>query len=176
VNTTVNAATNTAAQILTAADTHFNTNANWNSLNALATTLENTVHADVGLDISYGEMAHQEAFADVFEILNIFANVTINPGDEAEYRTLVDSSRTTIEGAFDTINQMIADLGVDQSRLNSIEQSHKGDIVLLGGELGSVEDVDSFEAVNLFQNLRSQIETSFQVTAATRNLSLSNFI
>jgi flagellar hook-associated protein 3 FlgL len=176
VNTTVNAGTNTAAQILTAADTHFNTNANWNNLNAQATTLENTVHADVGLDISYGEMAHQEAFADMFEILNVFANVSINPGDETEYRTLVDSSRATIEGAFDSINQMIADLGVDQARLDSIEQSHKDDIVVLGDQLGSVEDVDSFQAINLFQNLRGQIETSFQVTAATRNLTLANFI
>jgi flagellar hook-associated protein 3 FlgL len=176
VNTTVNAGTNTAAQILTAADTHFNTNANWNNLNAQATTAENTVHADVGLNISYGEMAHQEAFADLFEVLNIFANVSINPGDEAEYRTLVDSARGTVESAFDSINQMIADLGVDQARLDSIEQTHKDDIVVLGDQLGNVEDVDSFEAVNLFQNLRSQIETSFQVTAATRNLSLANFI
>lgn len=176
VNTTLNAATNTAAQILTAADAHFNTNANWNNLNAQATTAENAVRADVGLNISYGEMAHQEAFADVFEILNIFANVSINAGDEAEYRTLVDSARTSIESAFDSINQMIADLGVDQARLDSIEQTHKDDIVVLGDQLGNVEDVDSFEAVNLFQNLRSQIETSFQVTAATRNLTLANFI
>lgn len=176
VNTTVNAATNTAAQILTNADTHFNTNANWNNLDAIATTTETTVHADVGLNISYGEMAHQEAFADVFEILNIFANVTINPGDQAEYRTLVDTARTRIESAFDTISQMIADLGVDQQRLDSIAQTHRSDLVVLGDQLGNVEDVDSFEAINLFQNLRSQIETSFQVTAATRNLSLANFI
>jgi flagellar hook-associated protein 3 FlgL len=176
VNTTVNAATNTAAQILTNADTHFNNNANWNNLDAIATTTETTVHADVGLNISYGEMAHQEAFADVFEILNIFANVTINPGDQVEYRTLVDTARTRIESAFDTISQMIADLGVDQQRLDSIAQTHRSDLVVLGDQLGNVEDVDSFEAINLFQNLRSQIETSFQVTAATRNLSLANFI
>ena len=176
VNTVVNAGSNTAAQIIANANTHFNTNTNWNNLNAVATNQESSVHADVGLDISYGEMAHQEAFADVFEIMNIFANVSINPGDEAEYRTLVDSARTTIEGAFNSINQMIADLGVSQARLNSIEQTHKDDLVMLGDQLGNVEDVDSFEAVNLFQNLRNQIEMSYQVTAATRNLSLVNFI
>ncbi|MDA9975341.1 flagellin [Alphaproteobacteria bacterium] len=176
VNTVVNAGSNTAAQIITNANTHFNTNTNWNNLNAVATNQESSVHADVGLDISYGEMAHQEAFADVFEIMNIFANVSINPGDEAEYRTLVDSARTTIEGAFNSINQMIADLGVSQARLNSIEQTHKDDLVMLGDQLGNVEDVDSFGAVNLFQNLRNQIEMSYQVTAATRNLSLVNFI
>ncbi|MDE0809884.1 MAG: flagellin [Alphaproteobacteria bacterium] len=176
VNTVVNAGSNTAAQIIANANTHFNTNTNWNNLNAVATNQESSVHADVGLDISYGEMAHQEAFADVFEIMNIFANVSINTGDEAEYRTLVDSARTTIEGAFNSINQMIADLGVSQARLNAIEQTHKDDLVMLGGQLGNVEDVDSFEAVNLFQNLRNQIEMSYQVTAATRNLSLVNFI
>jgi flagellar hook-associated protein 3 FlgL len=176
VNTVVNADSNPATQIIANANTHFNTNTNWNNLNAVATNQESSVHADVGLDISYGEMAHQEAFADVFEIMNIFANVSINPGDEAEYRTLVDSARTTIEGAFNSINQMIADLGVSQARLNSIEQTHKDDLVMLGDQLGNVEDVDSFEAVNLFQNLRNQIEMSYQVTAATRNLSLVNFI
>ena len=176
VNTVVNAGGNTAAQIIANANTHFNTNTNWNNLNAVATDQESIVHADVGLNVSYGEMAHQEAFADVFEIMNIFANVSINTGDEAEYRTLVDSARTTIEGAFNSINQMIADLGVSQARLNAIEQTHKDDLVMLGDQLGNVEDVDSFEAVNLFQNLRNQIEMSYQVTAATRNLSLVNFI
>ena len=176
INTAVNGATNTAATILGNVNTFFNTNANWNNLNAIATTQETTVHVDKGLNVSYGEMAHQEAFADLFEILNIFANVTVDPGQNAEYRNLFDSARTTIETAFDTINQMVADLGIDQARFDAVEEAHREDIVVIGEQIGNVEDVDALEAANLFQTLRGQIETSFQVTALTRDLTLARFL
>ena len=148
----------------------------WNKLGTLASTSENTVHAAVGLNISYGEMANQEAFANLFEVLNIFANVSIDAGQEAEYRTLVDNSRVAVEAAFDSINQMIADLGGDQARLTTIEKNHENDISLLTKQLGNVEDIDSFEAINKFQALRTQLESSYQITSASRGFSLINFL
>ena len=148
----------------------------WNKLGTLASTSENTVHAAVGLNISYGEMANQETFANLFEVLNIFANVSIDAGQEAEYRTLVDNSRTVVETAFDSINQMIADLGGDQARLTTIEKNHENDISLLTKQLGNVEDIDSFEAINKFQALRTQLESSYQITSASRGFSLINFL
>ena len=148
----------------------------WNKLGTLASTSENTVHAAVGLNISYGEMANQETFANLFEVLNIFANVSIDAGQETEYRTLVDNSRLAVEAAFDSINQMIADLGGDQARLTTIEKNHENDISLLTKQLGNVEDIDSFEAINKFQALRTQLESSYQITSASRGFSLINFL
>ena len=148
----------------------------WNKLGTLASTSENTVHAAVGLNISYGEMANQETFANLFEVLNIFANVSIDAGQETEYRTLVDNSRLAVEAAFDSINQMIADLGGDQARLATIEKNHENDISLLTKQLGNVEDIDSFEAINKFQALRTQLESSYQITSASRGFSLINFL
>jgi len=148
----------------------------WNKLGTLASTSENTVHAAVGLNISYGEMANQETFANLFEVLNIFANVSIDAGQEGEYRTLVDNSRLAVEAAFDSINQMIADLGGDQARLTNIEKNHGNDISLLTKQLGNVEDIDSFEAINKFQALRTQLESSYQITSASRGFSLINFL
>ncbi|MBH68617.1 MAG: hypothetical protein CMM58_09720 [Rhodospirillaceae bacterium] len=183
VNTAVNAASNSAATIQNNSNTWFNTMGNWNALGTLSSASENTVHAAVGLNVSYGEMANQEAFSDLFEILNIFANVTVAGGtaaqqqaNQSEYRTLVDNSRGTVEQAFDDINQMVADLGGDLARLNSIQEKHKNDIELVTSQLDNVENVDSFEAINRFQSLRSQIESSYQITAASRGFSLLNFL
>ncbi len=148
----------------------------WNRLGTLASTSENTVHVAVGLNISYGEMANQETFANLFEVLNIFANVSIDAGQESEYRALVDNSRLAVEAAFDSINQMIADLGGDQARLTTIEKNHGNDISLLTKQLGNVEDIDSFEAINKFQALRTQLESSYQITSASRGFSLINFL
>jgi flagellin-like hook-associated protein FlgL len=147
----------------------------WNKLGTLATTSENTIRTAVGLDISYGESANQETFANLFEVLNIFANVTIGAAQKTEYRTLVDNSRVVVEAAFDSINQMIADLGGDQARLASIEKNHETDIGLLTKQLGNIEDVDSFEAISRFQAIRSQLEASYQITSASRGFSLINF-
>jgi flagellin-like hook-associated protein FlgL len=148
----------------------------WNKLGTLATTAENTVRAAVGLDVSYGENANQETFADLFEVLNVFANVSIGAGQKAEYRTLVDNSRVIVEAAFNSINQMIAELGGDQARLESIENNHTEDISLLTTQLGNIEDIDSFEAINRFQSIRAQLESSYQITSASRGFSLVNFL
>ena len=174
---TVIADTNATATNATGGGASVNHSANsWNKLGTLASTSENTVHAAVGLNISYGEMANQETFANLFEVLNIFANVSIDAGQEAEYRTLVDNSRVAVEAAFDSINQMIADLGGDQARLTTIEKNHENDISLLTKQLGNVEDIDSFEAINKFQALRTQLESSYQITSASRGFSLINFL
>ena len=160
-------------------------NANsFNSLGGLATTTEVTVNAATGLNISYGELANQESFANLFETLNIFANVQVGAGaneaqkqaNEAEYRTLVDNARTVVEQAFDDINRMVADLGGDLSRLEAAKETHKNEIELITKQLNDVENIDSFEAINRFQALRSQIEASYQITAASRGFSLLNFL
>ena len=160
-------------------------NANsFNSLGGLATTTEVTVNAATGLNISYGELANQESFANLFETLNIFANVQVAAGaneaqkqaNEAEYRTLVDNARSVVEQAFDDINRMVADLGGDLSRLEAAKETHKNEIELITKQLNDVENIDSFEAINRFQALRSQIEASYQITAASRGFSLLNFL
>ena len=156
----------------------------WNKLGSIASTTENTIHAAVGLNVSYGEMANQEAFSNLFEVLNVFANISVSAGanetqkqaNVAEYRTLVDTARGSVEQAFDDINRMVADLGGDIARLNSIKETHKNDIELITGQLDGVENIDSFEAINRFQSLRSQIESSYQITAASRGFSLINFL
>jgi len=160
-------------------------NANsYNSLGNLATTTEVTVNAATGLNISYGELASQESFADLFETLNIFANVQVSAGaneaqkqaNQVEYRALVDNARTVVEQAFDDINRMVADLGGDLSRLDSAKETHQNEIELITKQLDDVENIDSFEAINRFQSLRSQIEASYQITAASRGFSLLNFL
>ena len=156
----------------------------FNSLGTLASTTEVTVNAATGLNISYGELASQESFADLFETLNIFANVQVSAGaneaqkqaNQVEYRTLVDNARTVVEQAFDDINRMVADLGGDLSRLESAKETHQNEIELITKQLDGVENIDSYEAINRFQSLRSQIEASYQITAASRGFSLLNFL
>ena len=79
-------------------------------------------------------------------------------------------------GAIDDINRMVADLGGDLDRLDSAKETHEYEIELITKQLDDVENIDSFEAINRFQSLRSQIEASYQITAASRGFSLLNFL
>ena len=161
----------------------YSTNA-LNGLGSLSPTTELTINAGAGLNVSFGELGNQESFTNLFETLNIFANVQVAAGaneaqkqaNEAEYRTLVDNARTVVEQAFDDINRMVADLGGDLSRMESAKETHKNEIELITKQLDDVENIDSFEAINRFQALRSQIEASYQITAASRGFSLLNFL
>ncbi len=57
-----------------------------------------------------------------------------------------------------------------------LEDEHRDTVVLLNEQLADIEDIDPFEAVNNFQILRSQIETTYKVSGVSRGLSLVDFI
>ena len=165
------------AAINTAAATFFATNTNWNSLNALTPNTEQfSINVDVGVTLSYGETAHEDGFEEVEEILYMFSKVAFTAGDDANYESLVTGGLTRIEAAFDTINQMVADVGTFRKRIGEIETGHRDDIVIIGGQLHAIENADPFETAITFQTLQGQLESSFQTTASLRRLSLTQFI
>src|SRR3546814_8883322 len=53
-----------------------------------------------GVDVSYGELANNDGFEEVFEVLYAFANVDFQPGEDAEYEALVNWGIGKVEAAF----------------------------------------------------------------------------
>lgn len=165
-----------AAGIIAASEAFFDVDANWTNVTTPAPG-SLSVRVDQGVDLSFGELANDSAtFEEVFDVLYAFSNTTFTPGDDAEYRNLVNWGIGKIEAALGLMNDMVGQNGVIGSEMVSRSESHKESILLLETQIGKIEDVDPYEAVSEFQTLQAQLEASFQTTAVLRNLSLTKFI
>jgi len=78
--------------------------------------------------------------------------------------------------AFTGLRSALGTLGAVQNRINSIDLTHEQRLSLLENELGRLEDADPYEAISKLQGLQAQLTSSFQVTAALKDLTLSRFI
>lgn len=164
-----------AAAVQAAAVAFFGTDTNWNNVTTPAPgTLQARI--DKGVDVTFGELANDDAFEEVFEVLYAFANANFQPGDDAEYETLVNWGIGKVEAAFELINDMVGENGVVSSQMQDREVAHRDSLTLLETQVLDIEDVDPYEAVSRFQTLQAQLEMSFQTTSVLRNLSLTRFL
>lgn len=164
-----------AAAVIAAAEAFFDTDANWTNVTTPAPgSLQARI--DEGVDISFGELANDNAFEEVFDVLYAFANVNFQPGDDAAYETLVNWGIGKIEAAFELINDMAGNNGVIGAQMASREEAHRDSVTLLETQILDIEDIDPYEAVSSFQTLQAQLEASFQTTSVLRGLSLTRFL
>lgn len=164
-----------AAAVQTAVQNFFATDANWNNVTTPAPgSLQARI--DEGVDVTFGELANDDAFEEVFEVLYAFANANFQTGDDANYETLVNWGIGKVEGAFDLINDMVGQNGVVGSQMETRKQSHQDSLALLETQILDIEEVDPYEAVSSFQTLQAQLEASYQTTSILRGLSLTRYL
>lgn len=164
-----------SADVITYVEDFFNTDANWNNV---STPAPGSLQARIekGVDISFGELANDDAFEEVFEVLYAFANVNFQPGDDAEYEALVNWGIGKVEAAFDVINNMVGENGVIGAQMETTLAEHKDSLTLLETQVLDIEEVDPYEAVSLFQTLQAQLEASYQTTSVLRGLTLTRYL
>lgn len=164
-----------AADVITFVQDFFSTDGNWNNV---TTPAPGSLQARIekGVDVSFGELANDDAFEEVFEVLYAFANVNFQSGDDAEYETLVNWGLGKVEAAFDLINDMVGQNGVIASQIETTLSEHQDSVTLLETQVLDIEDVDPYDAVSLFQTLQAQLEASYQTTSLLRGLTLTRFL
>lgn len=83
---------------------------------------------------------------------------------------------STATPAFNGLRSVLGTIGAIENRMKSVDLQHEQRLTLFDNELGRLEDADPYEAISKLQGLQSQLSSSFQVTAALKDLTLSNFI
>ncbi len=164
-----------SAAVIAAVQTFFATDANWNNVTTPAPgSLQARI--DEGVDITYGQLANNDAFEEVFEVLYAFANANFQPGDDANFEALVNWGIGKVEAAFDLVNNMAGQNGVIGAQMKTREEAHSDSLTLLETQILDIEDIDPYEAVSTFQTLQAQLEASFQTTSVLRGLSLTRYL
>jgi flagellar hook-associated protein 3 FlgL len=154
-----------------------------------------TVRVDEGTDVAYTFRGDDPAIAALMQGLYTFATTDYDPTADTAFFQLMDAASFRIDQAlegsdltppvgvpssatptFAGLRSALGTLGAIQNRINAIDLTHEQRLSLLENELGRLEDADPYEAISKLQGLQAQLTSSFQVTAALKDLTLSRFI
>lgn len=161
-------------------------------------TKDVTVRVDEGIEVDYTVRANEEAFRNViigvalFDRLNLALDgINSSPDDppgfvtapgatveeqNANFYQIFDTVTNFLNSALDDIDDSQFKLSAAQAQIQSIRESHVVEKGILADQISDVEDIDLNEIAVQISSLQIQLEASYSVTAAIRDLSLVNYL
>lgn len=131
---------------------------------------------DDGFDLEYGIRGDNSSFATIMGSLYALATSDLTIADDAGYRELARLAMNDLDQGFDELQEQIGILGVRQNTIEQTETRHTNFLLILANQIVNVEDVDPADAMTRLTLLETNLQTSFQLIAGTRDLSLVNYL
>ncbi len=125
-----------------------------------------------GSEVDAGTNANEAGFRELAAALIMVADLgTENLNDNAR-RTVIDSALVTAGDAIQDIIAVRAEMGLSQERIERTSVSIELQMNIINEQVVSLENVDPYETASQVNQLVSQIEVSYALTARIAQLSL----
>lgn len=166
----------TPADIITYAQGVTNTDLGYGT--GVLTSSMTTIRIGDDLSIDSSIRAYEGGFADVVRGLAMISNLPqpTTPAEQENYWSVVNAAIETLDSGTKQIDIYQGTLGNSAKLVDDMIVEHRETQSVFETFIGEVEDVDMAEASVLFQSLQFQLEASYNMISATRNLSLVNFL
>lgn len=137
-----------------------------------------TFRADDTTTLSYPVKGGADGFADIMRGMAIVANLPqpTTAQEQENYWAMINSAISLIEGGAIAVDTYQAQMGGQAKIVDNLLASHSATKTSIEEYIGRVEDIDMAEAAMKFSNLKTQMETSYNIIAALKDLSLINYI
>jgi flagellar hook-associated protein 3 FlgL len=145
-------------------------------------TVEQSMRADDGFNVSYGINADESAFEKLIRTLDNVSNITFTDPITAEEKTFLTAAMTELTELIDnngvdkTLSDLRADVGLDRVVLDSIRDKHKDFLQFSQDSIAEIENINPAEVITALNFEQLQLEASFTTIARIQTLSLSNFL
>lgn len=96
--------------------------------------------------------------------------------NDATYRQLLKTAASTISSAISGLTAMRANVGAMQKSISDANTDIATQRDILAQQIGSLENVDPYEASTRVSNLTTQLETSYTLTAKMQQLTLAKYL
>lgn len=121
-------------------------------------------------------LANDPAFRDVLAGLSVMAFADPTIIGSANYTAAADIARTTMATGSDQMDRAVARNGMLRAEFETTKEGHDRVKNYAETQLGSIENVDVYEAVTKLQALQTQLEATYSITAQLRQLTLTNYL
>jgi flagellar hook-associated protein 3 FlgL len=142
--------------------------------NASSQTIQSRISLSQTTDTSVS--ANDPALQQLAMAYTMVADLgTANLSDPA-YQAIVQTATQTMQQAVSGLTSLQASVGIMQQNVTSANQSMTLQQSAITSQIGSLENVDPYEASTRLNNLMTQIETSYVLTGKIQQLTLSKYI
>jgi len=148
----------------------------WYSGSTTTTGTPIACHIDRTINVQYGLRADSNEARTTLRGLYMLAETFYSTASSADYFTVLDQAFSDLTSGEDLWLATGGKLGMQQQLFDQVQTQHESTIDFLTGQISDLQDADSFEAVTKLQSLQATLQSSFQVTASLRNLTLANFL
>lgn len=134
--------------------------------------------ADDTTTLSYPVKGGADGFVDIMRGMAIIANLPqpTTAQEQNNYWDMVNSAITLMENGAVAVDTYQAQMGGQAKIVDNLIASHRDTQTTIETYIGEIEDIDMAEAALKFANLKTQLETSYNVIATMKDLSLINYL
>lgn len=146
--------------------------------------------AEDGARVTYGIVANANAVStvvssepttgsymrDILRGIAMLASLTEDEAASEEFAPLLQGIAASLRAAHQALEDDRAALGVAEQRLSRAKEAHADVKVVLAAQIASVEDVDIAEVTARLQLLQVQLEMSYRLIGALRDLNLARYL
>lgn len=145
-------------------------------MTGLSPTEQVTAWVNIGQKVTYGVRANDEGFRAAYQGLAMLAVTDVSQMDEAAYATYMDRVIDTLSVAQEGMLDASARIGFNQQILETAQNQLTDLSLIQRSQIGQYENVDPYEAATRMNNLRSQLDASYEVSARLSGLSILNYL
>ncbi|WP_072370937.1 flagellar hook-associated family protein [Hyphomicrobium sp. NDB2Meth4] len=146
--------------------------ANWSS--ASSDNMRSRISSSELIETSTN--ANESAFRKLAMAYTMVADLGTSSLGQPAYEALIDKAITVVNEAVQQIGDQQSKLGVAEQRVTDASDRMSLQIDILTTQITSLEGVDSNEAATRVNQLLTQIETSYALTARIMGLSILNYL
>jgi flagellar hook-associated protein 3 FlgL len=141
-----------------------------------ATTGTITARLDRGYQIDYGVRADDPAIREALQGLYMLAAVPAGSVPDDAYTAWQNEALTHLNNGFEGIIGVAAEVGYKQSAVAEVATRHQSTIAQINTQIVNLEQADPYETAAKLNQLQTQLEATFQVTARLSKLTLTNYL
>jgi flagellar hook-associated protein 3 FlgL len=126
--------------------------------------------------VTTGVTANDPAMRKLAMAYTMVSDLGLSGLSKAAYGVVIGKATDLVGGGIDGVTSTQAQLGYSQQAVSDANSRMSAQKDMLETHVGSLEGVDPYEASTRINNLLTQIETSYELTARIQKLSLLDFL
>jgi flagellar hook-associated protein 3 FlgL len=120
--------------------------------------------------------ANEQAFKKLAMAYTMVADLGAEGLDDATFRVVAEAATRLISEGIQEVTELQGRVGAAQGRIAQTTERMSMQIDLIAGDIGTLENVDPYEAATRVTTLMTQLESGYALTGRLQSLSILNYL
>ena len=120
--------------------------------------------------------ANSTAFRQLAQAYTMIADAGTQNLGTAAYEAVSETAQNLLSSAIGNLINLQANVGLTQSTIDTATSQMSAEVNILSEQIGSLDNIDPYEVATRVNNLQTQIQTAYSLTAQLQHLSLVNYL